>query len=86
MSDRAKKKRSTRNRISPAVAGTIVIVLIAILAFIAFSPSLPFSSPYEVKAVVANAANIQPRSPVRIAGVNVGEVKDVERQATPPRR
>ena len=80
MSDRAPKKRRTGNRISPAVAGTIVIVLIGILAFIAFSPSLPFSSPYEVKAVVANAANIQPRSPVRIAGVNVGEVKSVDRQ------
>jgi phospholipid/cholesterol/gamma-HCH transport system substrate-binding protein len=80
MSDRAPKKRRTGNRISPAVAGTIVIVAIGILAFIAFSPSLPFSSPYEIKAVVANAANIQPRSPVRIAGVNVGEVKSVDRQ------
>jgi phospholipid/cholesterol/gamma-HCH transport system substrate-binding protein len=72
--------RRTRNRVSPAVAGLIVIVLIAILCFVAFSPSLPFSNPYKVKAVVANAANIQPRSPVRIAGVNVGEVKSIERQ------
>src|SRR3954452_6838 len=80
MSDRAPKKRRTRNRVSPFAAGMILIVLIAILAFIAFSPSLPFSSPYEVKAVFANAANIQARSPVRIAGVNVGEVKSVERQ------
>jgi ABC-type transporter Mla subunit MlaD len=82
MSDRVapKKKRRTGNRISPFVAGMILIVLIAILAFIAFSPSLPFSSPYQVKAVFSNAANIQARSPVRIAGVNVGEVKSVERQ------
>jgi phospholipid/cholesterol/gamma-HCH transport system substrate-binding protein len=80
MSDRGKKQRRTRNRVSPFAAGMIVIVLIAILAFVAFSPSLPFSSPYQVKAVVANAANIQPRSPVRIAGVNVGEVKSVDRQ------
>jgi ABC-type transporter Mla subunit MlaD len=81
MSDRvAPKKRRTRNRISPFVAGMILVVLIAILSFVAFSPSLPFSSPYEVKAVFSNAANIQARSPVRIAGVNVGEVKSVERQ------
>jgi phospholipid/cholesterol/gamma-HCH transport system substrate-binding protein len=80
MSDRGAKKRRTGNRVSPAVAGLIVIGLVAILSFIAFSPNLPFSSPYEVKAVVANAANIQPRSPVRIAGVNVGEVESVERQ------
>jgi phospholipid/cholesterol/gamma-HCH transport system substrate-binding protein len=81
MSDRgAKKIRRTGNRVSPFAAGMIVIALVAILCFIAFSPSLPFSSPYELKAVVANAANIQPRSPVRIAGVNVGQVESVERQ------
>src|SRR3954451_23909352 len=80
MSNGPAKKRRTRNGVSPAVAGLIVIVLIAILSFVAFSPSLPFSSPYQVKAVFANAANIQARSAVRIAGVNVGEVKSVERQ------
>ena len=73
-------RRGTKNRVSPFAAGAILIVLIAILCFIAFSPSLPFSSPFQLKAVVQNAANIQPRSPVRIAGVNVGEVKDVARQ------
>jgi ABC-type transporter Mla subunit MlaD len=80
VSDRPAKKRRTGNRVSPFAAGLILILLIAVLAFVAFSPSLPFSSPYEVKAVFANAANIQARSPVRIAGVNVGEVKSVERQ------
>jgi phospholipid/cholesterol/gamma-HCH transport system substrate-binding protein len=79
MSD-APKPRRTRNRISPAAAGGAVILAIAVLCVIAFSPSLPFSNPYEIKAVVANAANIQPRSPVRIAGVNVGEVESVARQ------
>jgi phospholipid/cholesterol/gamma-HCH transport system substrate-binding protein len=75
-----KKTRRTRNRVSPFAAGMVLIVLIAILAFVAFSSSLPFSNPYQVKAVVANAASLQARSPVRIAGVNVGEVKSVERQ------
>jgi ABC-type transporter Mla subunit MlaD len=80
MSQSAPKKRRTGNRVSPVVAAVIVLLLIAVLAFIAFSPSLPFSSPYQVKAVFSNAANIQARSPVRIAGVNVGEVKSVDRQ------
>jgi ABC-type transporter Mla subunit MlaD len=80
MSDRSPTKRRTGNRVSPFAAGMILIVLIAILCFVAFSSSLPFSHQYEVKAVVANAASIQARSPVRIAGVNVGEVKSVDRQ------
>jgi ABC-type transporter Mla subunit MlaD len=75
-----KKKRRTRNRISPFVAGFALLLVVAALAFVAFSPSLPFSSPYRVKAVVSNAANLQARSPVRIAGVMVGEVESVTRQ------
>jgi phospholipid/cholesterol/gamma-HCH transport system substrate-binding protein len=80
MTERGAKQRRSRNRISAAVAGLIVIALIAILCFVAFSPSLPFQHKYEIKAVVANAASIQARSPVRIAGVNIGEVKSVERE------
>jgi phospholipid/cholesterol/gamma-HCH transport system substrate-binding protein len=80
MSDRGAKQRRTRNRVSPFAAGMIVVALVAILVFVAFSSSLPFQHKYEVKAVVANAASIQARSPVRIAGVNIGEVKSVERQ------
>src|SRR4051812_37147694 len=80
MSDRGAKQRRTRNRVSPFAAGMIVVALVAILVFVAFSSSLPFQHQYEVKAVVANAASIQARSPVRIAGVNIGEVKSVERQ------
>jgi phospholipid/cholesterol/gamma-HCH transport system substrate-binding protein len=82
VSPRPKKKgRRDGGRVSPVVAGLAVLVVIAIGAFVAFSSSLPFSHKYEVKAVVANAANLAPRSPVRIAGVNVGEVKSVERQS-----
>ena len=75
-----KKKRRTRNRVSPFVAGFALLLVIAALAYVAFSSSLPFSSPYRVKAVVANAASLQARAPVRIAGVLVGEVESVERQ------
>jgi phospholipid/cholesterol/gamma-HCH transport system substrate-binding protein len=80
VTERGAKQRRTRNRVSPFAAGMILVVLIAILCFVAFSSSLPFQHKYEVKAVVANAASIQARSPVRIAGVNVGEVKSVDRE------
>ena len=56
------------------------LILIAILiagTYLAVNKSLPFTSEYEVRAVFNNAANIRADSPVRIAGVNVGEVKGV---------
>jgi ABC-type transporter Mla subunit MlaD len=59
--------------------GLIAIVLVVIGFYLAFNKSLPFlSGGYEVKAVVKNAQNIAVKSPVRIAGVNVGTVSNVE--------
>ena len=41
--------------------------------YLAFSKSLPFTSPdYEVTATFENAATLRQTAPVRIAGVNVG--------------
>jgi len=52
----------------------ILIALAIIGTYLAWTKSLPFTSEYEVKAVFENSANIRKDSPVRIAGVNVGEV------------
>ncbi len=37
----------------------------------------PFASPYTVHAVFSNANGVKPGSPVRIAGINVGQVEGV---------
>jgi phospholipid/cholesterol/gamma-HCH transport system substrate-binding protein len=53
------------------------LILIALLlagTYLAITKSVPFTPEYELKAVFENAANIRKDSPVRIAGVNVGEV------------
>ncbi len=64
----------------------ILIVLILVGTYFAVNKSVPWTSDYEVKATFDNAANVRKGSPVRIAGVNVGEVKSVRRaRATPPR-
>jgi ABC-type transporter Mla subunit MlaD len=55
----------------------ILIGICLVGTYLAITKSLPFGSEYEVKAVFENAANIRKDSPVRIAGVNVGEVKSV---------
>ena len=60
-------------------AGLIAILLIAIGSYFAFAKALPFRHHYQVKFVVQNANLLQPRSVVRIAGVDVGQVDKVER-------
>ena len=59
--------------------GAIVVLLIAIGTWLAFTKDIPFvAQPYEAKAVFENAATLRASAPVRIAGVNVGEVTAVE--------
>ncbi|MFL5866176.1 MAG: MlaD family protein [Thermoleophilaceae bacterium] len=63
---------------TPFKAGILTIVLIGVLAYFGFTKANPFVHPYKLNAVVANAQNLQPKAPVRIAGVEVGKVKDIE--------
>jgi phospholipid/cholesterol/gamma-HCH transport system substrate-binding protein len=62
----------------PFTAGVIALVVVAIGTYFAFTHANPFASPYKLNAVFANAENIKPNSPVRIAGVEVGKVTNVE--------
>lgn len=57
--------------------GLVVLLLVAMGAWFAFSRDMPFRSDYEVEAVFATANNVKERQPVRIAGVDVGEVVGV---------
>jgi phospholipid/cholesterol/gamma-HCH transport system substrate-binding protein len=59
-------------------AGLLAIVTIGFLAFFGFTKLNPFSSPYEMKAVFATVNNLQAKSPVRIAGIEVGKVTKIE--------
>ncbi|MBK5232459.1 MAG: MCE family protein [Thermoleophilia bacterium] len=63
----------------PMTFGVIAVLLVALGMYLAFTKSIPFTSPgYEVKATFGNAVNIAIKSPVRIAGVNVGKVTKKE--------
>ncbi len=65
----------------PTTVGVVVIVLMVLGLYLAFTKSLPFSgNGYTVKATFSNAVNISKKAPVRIAGVNVGQVLSVERK------
>src|SRR3954471_20120556 len=64
--------------VSPFKAGMIGILVIAIITFFGFTRYNPLKHPFQLKAAVRSANNLQKASPVRIAGVNVGKVKKVE--------
>ncbi|WP_354701200.1 hypothetical protein DSM112329_01507 [Paraconexibacter sp. AEG42_29] len=76
----AKRRRRERGGFSPVAVGAIVLVIAVIGTYLGFTKDIPFTQGYRVKAVFAQANSIRLNSPVRIAGVNVGKVKQVERQ------
>jgi phospholipid/cholesterol/gamma-HCH transport system substrate-binding protein len=62
---------------TPLRAGLLAAVLIALFAYFGFTKANPFADPYELNAVFKNTNRLAKRSPVRIAGVDVGKVVDV---------
>jgi phospholipid/cholesterol/gamma-HCH transport system substrate-binding protein len=64
---------------SPITVGVATIVLLVAVTYLAFGGRAPWQSDYEIRANVRSANELQNRSPVRIAGVNVGKVKRIER-------
>jgi len=64
---------------NPLRAGIVLIVIIVIGVYFGFTKHIPFKHGFVLKAEFANAVNIQAKSPVRIAGVNVGQVTSIRR-------
>ena len=63
---------------SPVTAGAIFLVVTTVLVFIVWTQYNPFHQPFTFTATFKSANNLQTKSPVRIAGVEVGVVKKVE--------
>jgi phospholipid/cholesterol/gamma-HCH transport system substrate-binding protein len=63
---------------STLMAGLIAIVAIVVFTYLGFTQfANPFASPYTVHAMFSSANGLRPNSFVRIAGVNVGTVKEI---------
>ncbi len=71
--------RKDRRGRSPVVIGLVVLVLLAVASAFAWTKSIPFREGFRIDAVVQSANALRPNSPVRIAGVNVGEVVGIRR-------
>jgi ABC-type transporter Mla subunit MlaD len=72
---------SELGRTSPVRFAAVLLVLLAIALYFGFTKHIPFKHGYRLNAVFASAVNIKGKSPVRIAGVNVGKVTSIRRDA-----
>ncbi|MEA2468927.1 MAG: phospholipid/cholesterol/gamma-HCH transport system substrate-binding protein [Thermoleophilaceae bacterium] len=59
--------------------GIAALLAIVLATYLAFGGRAPWQGDHEIRAFVRSANELQNRSPVRIAGVDVGKVKRVER-------
>jgi ABC-type transporter Mla subunit MlaD len=82
MSDQAPelKIRRRKPRVSNLLAAIVGLLGVVIACYLVFGGGLPFSSSgFELKAVFTSNTDLHIPSPVRIAGVDVGEVTAVDR-------
>ncbi len=71
-------RRNVKRGLSYEAVAIIAIVVAVVVTYLAFTKQLPFKNRYDVTAVVPNAQNLKPGAKVRIAGVDVGKVTQVE--------
>src|SRR5437588_2706990 len=67
-------------RTNPVRFAILFLILLAIALYFGFTKHIPFKHGYRLNATFASALNIKGKSPVRIAGVNVGKVTSIKRQ------
>lgn len=70
------------NRTSPIRFAIVFIVIVAIAIYFGFTKHVPFKHGFRLNAQFASALNIKGKSPVRIAGVDVGKVTHIKRQGS----
>ena len=71
-------RKSSRRKLPNWAIGLIMIVVLAVASYVAFTKQVPWGGGTEVTAVFNSAQNLRADSPVRIAGVEVGKVTKVE--------
>jgi phospholipid/cholesterol/gamma-HCH transport system substrate-binding protein len=69
-------------RSSPVRFAIVFLIVIAIAIYFGFTKAIPFKHGYRLNAQFASAVNIKPKSPVRVAGVDVGKVTGIQRDGS----
>jgi virulence factor Mce-like protein len=71
-------RRNQRRTLSNFAAGAIALVVTIAIVYFGFTKAIPFQHHFTISATFRTANNLMPKSPVRIAGVNVGKVVTVQ--------
>ena len=71
-------RRGQKQRLSSFGAGVLTIVIVVVASTVGWFRLNPFEKSHTVQAEFAQVSNLAARSPVRIAGVEVGKVTKVE--------
>jgi virulence factor Mce-like protein len=72
--------RKDRTGASAFAVGAVTLGVILVLCYFGFTKDNPLTQHFQFKAVFPTANNLSVKSPVRIAGVNIGHVVKVEGQ------
>ena len=68
-----------RRGASPLLVGAVVLAVAVVATYLGFRKDVPFlDNPYTIKMAVRDTSGMNARSPVRIAGVEVGRVERIE--------
>jgi virulence factor Mce-like protein len=73
-------RRSGGITASPTMIGALTVIVVILAVFLAYNANsgLPFTPTYKLSVQVENANSLVPGNEVRIGGVRVGQVEDVE--------
>lgn len=68
------------NRTNPVRFAVVLILVIVVGVYFGVTKRIPFKHGYQLHAVFSSAINVHSKSPVRIAGVDVGQVSSIKRE------
>ena len=71
---------SELGRTNPIRFAIVGLLILLVAVYFGFTKHLPFKHGFRLKAVFDSAVNVHSKSPVRIAGVNVGKVSSIRRE------
>ena len=73
----ARRRRSGRSTLT---VGLIALAIVLVAVWLGFTKDIPFTHGFRLNAVFETSNGLRVNSPVRIAGVQVGKVKEVKPQ------